>query len=177
MTLLPYATRFRSATETKGTRPAWGCAGSPLVIGGTVFVNVGAHGTALDKKTGKILWSTGREAASYSSIVPHVRDGRQELVMFAHKALVALDPKTGSVFWSYPWETKHDTNVADPILIGDKVFISSGYDRGCALLHVAGFQLSQLWVIQTMPIHFNPCLLIDTHAYGLYRHIRRTTPK
>ena len=45
------------ATETKGKRPTWGFAGSPLVIGGTVVVNVGAHGTARDKKTGKILWS------------------------------------------------------------------------------------------------------------------------
>ncbi|MDP7586020.1 MAG: PQQ-like beta-propeller repeat protein, partial [Verrucomicrobiota bacterium] len=118
------------ATETRAKRPTWGFAGSPLVIGGTLFVNVGAHGTALDKKSGKILWSTGRESASYSSIVPHVREGRQELVMFAHEALVAVNPKTGSVLWSYPWKTKHDTNVADPILIGDKVFISSGYDRG-----------------------------------------------
>ena len=66
------------ASETRAKRPTWGFAGSPLVIGGTLFVNVGAHGTALDKKSGKILWSTGREAASYSSIVPHVRNGRQE---------------------------------------------------------------------------------------------------
>jgi hypothetical protein len=38
------------ATETRAKRPTWGFAGSPLVIGGTLFVNVGAHGTALDKK-------------------------------------------------------------------------------------------------------------------------------
>ena len=165
------------ATETKGKRPTWGFAGSPLVIGGTVFVNVGAHGTALDKKTGKILWSTGREAASYSSIVPHVRDGRQELVMFAHKALVALDPKTGSVFWSYPWETKHDTNVADPILIGDRVFISSGYDRGCALLQVDGNKVRKLWENKNMRNHFNPCVLIDGHVYGFDGNTGRATLK
>ena len=45
--------------------------------------------------------------------------------MFAYKTVVAVDPKTGSTLWSYPWETKYDTNAADPILIGDKVFISS----------------------------------------------------
>ena len=138
------------ASETKAKRPTWGFAGSPLVIGGTLFVNVGAHGTALDKKSGKILWSTGRESASYSSIVPRVRDGRRELVMFTHRALVAVDPKTGSVLWSYPWETKHDTNVADPILIGDKVFISSGYDRGCALLQVNGDKVTKLWENKNM---------------------------
>ena len=146
------------ATETKGKRPTWGFAGSPLVIGGTVFVNVGAHGTALDKKTGKILWSTGRDSASYSSIVPHVRDGRQELVMFAYKAVVAVDPKTGSTLWSYPWETKYDTNAADPILIGDKVFISSGYDRGCALLQINGDKVGSFGKTKT-------CATTSTHAY------------
>ena len=165
------------ATETKGKRPTWGFAGSPLVIGGTVFVNVGAHGTALDKKTGKILWSTGRDSASYSSIVPHVRDGRQELVMFAYKAVVAVDPKTGSTLWSYPWETKHDSNAADPILIGDKVFISSGYDRGCALLQINGDKVAKLWENKNMRNHFNPCVLIDGHLYGFDGNTGRATLK
>ena len=103
------------ASETKAKRPTWGFAGSPLVIGGTLFVNVGAHGTALDKKSGKILWSTGREAASYSSIVPHVRDGRQELVMFAHKALVGKTKtwiRRPAAFKSMRG-SKHDTNGFD----------------------------------------------------------------
>ena len=165
------------ATETKGKRPTWGFAGSPLVIGGTVFVNVGSHGTALDKKTGKILWSTGRDSASYSSIVPHVRDGRQELVMFAYKAVVAVDPKTGSTLWSYPWETKYDTNAADPILIGDKVFISSGYDRGCALLQINGDKVVKLWENKNMRNHFNPCVLIDGHLYGFDGNTGRATLK
>ena len=165
------------ATETKGKRPTWGFAGSPLVIGDTVFVNVGAHGTALDKKTGKILWSTGRDSASYSSIVPHVRNGRQELVMFAYNAVIAVDPETGSTLWSYPWETKHDSNAADPILIGDKVFISSGYDRGCALLQVDGNKVRKLWENKNMRNHFNPCVLIDGHVYGFDGNTGRATLK
>jgi len=154
------------AEEMKAKHPTWGFAGSPLVIGDTLFVNVGARGTALDKKTGKILWSTGRESSSYSSFVPNVRDGRRELVMFAQKAVVGVDPKTGSVLWSYPWKTRHDSNAADPILIGDKVFISSGYDRGCALLKIDGNKVAKLWENKNMRNHFNPCVLIDGHVYG-----------
>jgi outer membrane protein assembly factor BamB len=127
--------------------------------------------------TGKILWSTGRDSASYSSIVPHVRDGRQELVMFAYKAVVAVDPKTGSTLWSYPWETKHDSNAADPILIGDKVFISSGYGRGCALLQINGDKVAKLWENKNMRNHFNPCVLIDGHLYGFDGNTGRATLK
>jgi len=165
------------ATETKAKRPTWGFAGSPLVIDDTLFVNVGAHGTALDKKTGRILWSTGRESSSYSSFVPNIRGGRQELVMFAHDTVVAVDPKTGSVLWSYPWETKHDTNSADPILIGDTVFISSGYDRGCALLKINGNKVTKLWENKNMRNHFNPCMLIDGHVYGFDGNTGRATLK
>ncbi|MDP7050313.1 MAG: PQQ-like beta-propeller repeat protein [Verrucomicrobiota bacterium] len=165
------------ATETNAKRPTWGFAGSPLVIDDTLFVNVGAHGTALDKKTGRILWSTGRESSSYSSFVHNVRGGRQELVMFAHNAVVAVDPKTGSMIWSYPWETKHDTNSADPILIGDTVFISSGYDRGCALLKIDGNKVTKLWENKNMRNHFNPCMLIDGHVYGFDGNTGRATLK
>ena len=97
--------------------------------------------------------------------------------MFTHRALVAVDPKTGSVLWSYPWETKHDTNVADPILIGDKVFISSGYDRGCALLQVNGDKVTKLWENKNMRNHFNPCVLIDGHVFGFDGNTGRATLK
>ncbi|MAE30221.1 MAG: alcohol dehydrogenase [Verrucomicrobiales bacterium] len=165
------------ATETKAKRPTWGFAGSPLVIGDTLFVNVGARGTALAKKTGSILWSTGRESSSYSSFVPHVRDGRQELVMFTNDAVVAVNPKTGGALWSYPWETKYGVNSADPILIGDKVFISSGYNRGCALLQVSGGEVAKLWENKKMRNHFNPCVLIDGHLYGFDGNTGRATFK
>src|SRR5581483_9513255 len=36
--------------------PTWGFAGSPLVEGDLLILNVGTAGTALDKKTGKVIW-------------------------------------------------------------------------------------------------------------------------
>jgi outer membrane protein assembly factor BamB len=48
---------------------------------------------------------------------------------------VALDPKNGRELWRFPWETGYDTNNADPLVNGDRIFITS-YTRGCALLTV-----------------------------------------
>ena len=36
-----------------------------------------------------------------------------------------------------PWKTNYDVNAATPVVMGDKLFVTSGYGRGhCALLQV-----------------------------------------
>lgn len=47
-------------TELGVDVPEWGFAGSPLVEGKLVILNVGSHGTALDKATGKVAWQNGK---------------------------------------------------------------------------------------------------------------------
>ena len=43
--------------------PEWGFASSPLVQGDLLILNVGSHGTALDKATGKTVWQNGKGTA------------------------------------------------------------------------------------------------------------------
>jgi hypothetical protein len=56
--------------ELGAKRPQWGFAGSAFIHGDLVVVNVGSFGTALDKKSGNVLWSTGTDASGYSTPVP-----------------------------------------------------------------------------------------------------------
>ncbi len=159
----------------KSKRPMWGYASSPLVIDKSLFVNVGTYGTCLDKKTGEVIWETGKEASGYSSFVPYVRGGQDELVLFAAEEVVGINPKDGKKQWGYPWKTKYGVNSADPILLGDKVFISSGYDRGCALLKVDGAKITKIWENKNMCNHFNACVLIDGYLYGFSGNTGRGT--
>ena len=163
------------AKAVKAKRPTWGYASSPVIINDALLVNVGTYGTCLDKNTGDIIWQTGGGASGYSSMVPYVRDGQREVVLFAAEEVVALDPKTGKKRWGYPWETKYGVNSADPIMLGDMVFISSGYDRGCALLKVAGGKATKIWENKNMCNHFNACVLIDGHLYGFSGNTGRGT--
>jgi len=57
-------------TELGVKTPDWGFSGSPLVEGQLLIINAGPAGMALDKATGKVLWSSGKESAGYSSPVP-----------------------------------------------------------------------------------------------------------
>jgi outer membrane protein assembly factor BamB len=146
--------------------PTWGFAGSVLVRDNRLFVNVGTYGSALDLQ-GNLIWTTGSEAAGYSSYVPFTMDGREQLAVFGAKAVAAVDPTTGKVQWTHPWKTSYDVNSADPIILGNEVFISSGYGTGAALLRVAGGQPKQVWKGKSvMRNQHNNCVLIDGFLYG-----------
>jgi len=120
--------------------PAWGFACSPLVDGELLLLSAGGRGgqsvVALDKMTGKTKWTALDDPAGYSSPVISKAAGTRQVVFFTGSAVAGLDPEKGDVFWRFPWETTQAANVATPIVRGDYVFISSGYNQGCALLRV-----------------------------------------
>jgi outer membrane protein assembly factor BamB len=71
------------------------------------------------------------------------------------------------VLWQYPWQTDFEVNAADPVFAGDTVFISSNYNRGCALLRLGrGGRPGVVWENRNMRNHFNSCVLLGGYLYG-----------
>jgi outer membrane protein assembly factor BamB len=75
----------------------WGFSGSPTIIDDLVFFNVGDKGLALDKKTGKVVWASQKDAKAYSTVVPLPREmlGRAAIVVQTTAEVQVLDPRTG----------------------------------------------------------------------------------
>jgi len=146
--------------------PTWGFAGSPTVIGNRVYLNVGTAGVAMDKTTGRIIWNNGAGKSGYSTPVPFKLAGHECIALFTQSAVVGLMTSNGRKLWEYPWKTKYDVNAADPIFHEDKVFISSGYNAGCALIALRGARASLVWRSRNMSNHFNSCVLWKGHLYG-----------
>ncbi len=155
------------ATEVGASIPDWGFAGSPYVSGALLVVNVGKHGTGLEKQTGKVMWRTGREASGYATPVPFELAGKKSLAIFGGKELAALDPASGQLLWSHPWKTEYDVNATDPIFTGNQVFLSTGYGTGGGLLALAGGRPKEVWANKNMHNMFNPSVLINGHLYGI----------
>jgi len=146
--------------------PTWGFAGSPLVEGNLVIVNLGSAGTALDKATGKVVWTSGKEEAGYSTPVPFSSGGERCVALFLAESVAAVRIKDGKEVWRHTWKTSHAVNAADPIIDGNNVFISSGYNRGAALLKINAERPTVAWENKNMRNHFNSCVLISGHLYG-----------
>jgi hypothetical protein len=131
-----------------------------------VIFNAGKNGIAFDKTNGNIKWQSGTEKAGYASAVPYSQDGKDYILMFGAKALYSVKPESGKKIWQFKWQTKHGCNAADPIIRGDKIFISSGYGQGCALIKMAGDDVNELWRNKKMRNHMDTCVLIDGYLYG-----------
>ena len=94
---------------------------------------------AFNKKTGDIVWKSQTDEPGYSTPVAVNINGIRQILVFSGTALLSLSPTDGKLFWKYPWKTNWFVNAAVPIHIpDDKVFISTSYDRGGALLRVRG---------------------------------------
>jgi outer membrane protein assembly factor BamB len=146
--------------------PEWGFAGSPLVEGDLLILNAGTQGAALNKKTGVPVWKTGKNACGYSTPVPFDVNGRRAVVLFGAQHLAAIEMKCGKEIWTFPWRTSYDVNAADPIISGNKMFVSSGYRTGGAVLDIRGGRPSVVWKNQNMHNQLNACVLINGHLYG-----------
>jgi outer membrane protein assembly factor BamB len=146
--------------------PTWGASSSVLVQGDLAVVNMGSAGVALDRKTGKVVWTSGKSAGGYATPVPLTIGADPCLAIFSRQSLIAVKAATGQEVWSYPWKTDYDVNAADPIVAGDKIFISSGYNRGGALLKLGAGTPEKVWENKNMRNHFNSCVLWQGYLYG-----------
>jgi len=171
------AIRFNAATgeviwqknlnEELGTKPpTWYFAGSVFVAGDIVIYNAGSAGIALNKQDGSLVWKSGTTVPGYATAVPYTSNGQKCVALFASKEILGLVAATGKIIWRHEWKTRYDANIADPIVAGDTVFISSGYNKGCALLKVAGSNVTELWRNKNMRNHFNSSVLWQGHIYG-----------
>lgn len=158
----------------------WGMCGSPLVYDQVVVVNPGTQRSAAagravvayDRTTGRRVWSTGSTKAGYSSPMLTNLVGRRQLLVLDGEILAGYDPQSGRELWRFPWQTYQEINVAQPVVLdGDRVFISSGYDTGCAMLRVtesAGkWNVQTLWQNKKMRCKFTSPVAYKGHLYGL----------
>ena len=122
---------------------------------------------SLEKKTGEVVWTNGQDAAGYATPQPFGSGDNRAVAIFAAKDLVAVKVKDGAELWRHPWKTEYDVNAAQPILDGDRVFVSSGYERGATVVKVEGNKASTVWENKNMRNHFNSCLLWKGHLYGV----------
>jgi len=152
----------------------WGHAGSPLIEGELLFVNVGVEGAsvvAFNKATGKVVWKSGYDAIGFASPLAVTFGGQRTVTMFSATGLFAYNLADGKMLWNAEWASHHDGNAGDPIIFGDKVFISSTYGVGCCLLKVTDKGATEVYRNKKFQSHFPSPVLIGDMLYGITGHI------
>ena len=153
--------------------PKWYFASSPFIIDNMVILNAGTYGIALNKADGSVIWESGKDPTGYATAVPFTMGNQKCVVIFAAKEIVGVVVATGKIVWQFSWETKYEANIGDPIIFGNLVFISSGYNQGCALLKIEGSNVTEVWRNKNMRNHFNSSVLWKGHIYGFDERVLR----
>jgi outer membrane protein assembly factor BamB len=155
------------ATDLGNEIPTWGFAGSALVQGDTLILNVGSAGLALEKKNGAVVWHSDNGASGYSTPVPFDLGGKHLVAFAASQTIEVLNPADGKRAWNFPWKTLYDVNAADPIISGGKMFVSSGSGHGAALLDISRGKPKQIWENKEFRNHINSSVLWQGYLYGV----------
>jgi outer membrane protein assembly factor BamB len=150
--------------------PTWGFAGSPLIERDWVLTEAGGKNSpsvaAFDKRTGKLVWRAGSDVPGYASLIPLDLAGERCFLQFSTDHLICRRMKDGAEMWRLPWKTSYGVNAATPIIQGGEIFISSGYNEGCALLKATTTSVQEVWRNKNMRNHVNSCVLLDGFLYG-----------
>lgn len=163
-----------------GKAPFFFARGScPLLWKDQLILNSGGRACviSLDPLTGKTLWECPHEwQASYASPIPAHFSGRDALLVFAggmgnppSGGLLILNPRDGTVQGSFPWRARIFTSViaASPVVAGNGIFITEGYDRGGAFLDLSAELKPQLrWESNGFACQFSTPVFHDGHLYG-----------
>lgn len=145
--------------------PTWGFASSPLVINDRVFLNADRV-LAFHSKTGDLVWKSKPGGAGYSTPVFFDKLGDPALAVMNAGGLFVLRVSDGSKLTTLEWNTKEDVNAATPVIVEGCLFISSGYDRGAALIGFDEGKSQVVWENKGMRNKMATSVLWNKHLYG-----------
>jgi len=152
----------------------WGLGGSPLIINDRLYLNAGAGGACLNKNDGGVIWRS-RGKSGFSTPLPYSTGNQEALAFFTARSVVGVDAKNGRQLWSFPWTTQYDVNAVDPVFTsGNTLFISSAYNVGGAIYAIRENTGRSVWRTKNMINHFNSCVYLGGHLYGIHGHADKT---
>jgi outer membrane protein assembly factor BamB len=156
-----------------GNTPYWGYSESPLIVNDRIILNAGgrrASIVALNKLNGQTIWQQHNDDAGYSSPMLLRTGSLQQVVFFTGQRGLAVDPRDGRLLWSYNRASNSTANIATPIVRGNRVFFSSDYGTGAALVEVraAGNIASaqEVYFTRDMRNHHASSVVVGDHIYG-----------
>jgi len=154
-----------------GKPPRWKYSGSPCVVNDMVILDIGGKKNstiALNKKTGTKVWGSGKDDAGYAPAIPFSNGDTDAVLVFKGKAMHALSRADGAELWRIPWETDYDVNASSPSVIGDRLFVSAGYNTGRGVLYQLGQgSPKKLWRNDDIKTKMSSCAIYEGHVYGI----------
>lgn len=163
-----------------GRNIEWLISESPLIDGNKVIVTPGGRGAgvvALDKMSGQTVWTSKElnDEAGYSSAIVADVQGVRTVMTLTSSAGVGIRASDGKLMWRYTRAANSTASITTPVFSDNKVFYSSAYDTGGALLALnaqAGeVRAQEIYFTREMQNHHGGVVLVNGYLYGFNNSI------
>ena len=153
----------------------WLISESPLVDGNQLIVTPGGRNAgmvALDKMTGKTIWTSKElsDQAGYASPVVADVQGVRTIMTLTAEAGVGVRASDGKLMWRYRPVANSTANITTPVFSDNKVFYTSAYGTGGALLGLRAeggeVKEQEIYFTREMENHHGGVVLVDGYLYG-----------
>lgn len=153
----------------------WLVSESPLVDGSLLVVSPGGRNAgmvALDKMSGKTVWASKElsDEPGYASAIVADIEGVRTIMTFTAEAGIGVRASDGRLMWRYRQVANRTANVATPVYADGKVFYTSSYGTGAAMLglRAAGGAITaqEIYFTRNMKNHHGGVVLVGDHLYG-----------
>jgi len=161
----------------------WGVAESPLIVDDKVICSPAsalATFVAFDKMTGKVIWKSPGTEGQRSYVSPILRkfNGKDYILGASASDLYIVDPETGALKASYKyfnpsmwkWQPKGMIWANSPVVKGNMIFLSIGYDYPAKMLRVNDdvTSIEEVWTSTLLDNHHHGLIELDGYLYGSY---------
>jgi outer membrane protein assembly factor BamB len=166
--------------EFGGRNIPWLISESPLVDGGRVIVTPGGPGAgmvALDAASGKTIWTAKElsDEAGYASVIAADVQGVRTLMTLTSQAGVGVRASDGKLMWKHRPVANNTANITTPVFSANKVFYTSDYGVGGALLDLRAeggvVRAEERYFTRDMQNHHGGVVLVGGHLYGFNNSI------
>lgn len=166
--------------EFSASNPKWLISESPLVDGNRLIVSPGGTNAgivALDKMTGAEIWRAKElsDPPGYASCIIAEVGGVRTYINYTSTAAVGVRASDGKLMWRYANVANRVANCTTPIFADNKVFFSSAYDTGGALLTLTAqngeVKAQEAYFTREMMNHHGGMVLVNGYLYGFSNQI------
>lgn len=174
-------------TKFGGLSGTWGVAESPLIVDDKLIYTPGGNSTtmvALNKNTGETIWKTEsiEDVSSYCSPVLIEKDQYKLIVTVTGNYVICVNADNGEFMWKFAYKDVDmpfmggDINPVTPLIKGNDIFVTSGYNHVGIMLQMADDykSVSLKWKTDDLDVHHGGVLLHNGYIYGSnYTSIRK----
>jgi outer membrane protein assembly factor BamB len=161
----------------------WGVAESPLIVDDKVICSPAsalATFVAFDKMTGEVIWKSPGTGGQRSYVSPILRkfNGKDYILGASASDLYIVDPENGAIKASYKyfnpsvwkWQPKGMIWANSPVVKGNMIFLSIGYDYPAKMLRVNDdvTSIDEVWTSTLLDNHHHGLIELDGYLYGSY---------